>query len=56
MRRGREQVSEKLSRLHKATGFDRVQALVGWGGIPAESVRQSLHRLDTEITPELRLA
>jgi hypothetical protein len=34
--------------------FDRVQALVDWGGLPSEAVKESLHRLGEEITPALR--
>ncbi|GAA3942923.1 LLM class flavin-dependent oxidoreductase [Actinoplanes auranticolor] len=49
-----EQVTEKMQRLHKVVAFDRVQALVDWGGISAERVRQSLDRLGTDISPALR--
>lgn len=49
-----EQVTEKLIRLHKTVPFDRVQALADWGGLPSELMRESLHRLGTEIAPALR--
>ncbi|ADJ44165.1 hypothetical protein AMES_2342 [Amycolatopsis mediterranei S699] len=29
-------------------------ALVDWGGLPAEAVAESLHRLGEEIAPALR--
>jgi alkanesulfonate monooxygenase SsuD/methylene tetrahydromethanopterin reductase-like flavin-dependent oxidoreductase (luciferase family) len=49
-----EHVSAKLAELHDALRFDRVQALVDWGGLPSEAVRESLHRLGEEIAPALR--
>ncbi|MFG1603322.1 LLM class flavin-dependent oxidoreductase [Actinoplanes sp. NPDC049265] len=49
-------VTEKLLRLHKSVGFDRVQLLADWGGLPAELVDESLHLLGTEIAPALRNA
>ncbi|GAA0462376.1 luciferase [Paractinoplanes deccanensis] len=49
-----EQIAEKLRLLHKAVPFDRVQALVDWGDLPAEAVRASVHRLGTEVAPALR--
>lgn len=49
-----EHVSAKLAELHDAVRFDRVQALVDWGGLPRESVVESLHRLGEEIAPALR--
>ncbi|OXM61660.1 LLM class flavin-dependent oxidoreductase [Amycolatopsis vastitatis] len=49
-----EHVSAKLAELHDVLRFDRVQALVDWGGLPAEAVVESLHRLGEEIAPALR--
>jgi alkanesulfonate monooxygenase SsuD/methylene tetrahydromethanopterin reductase-like flavin-dependent oxidoreductase (luciferase family) len=49
-----EHVSAKLAELHDELRFDRVQALVDWGGLPAEAVTESLHRLGEEIAPALR--
>ncbi|TQS41352.1 LLM class flavin-dependent oxidoreductase [Cryptosporangium phraense] len=49
-----EQVTEKLVELHKVVGFDRVQLLVDWGGLPGELVEASLERLGTEIAPAVR--
>ncbi|MCM3885284.1 hypothetical protein [Frankia sp. R82] len=34
--------------------FDRVPALIDWGGLPEDRVRESLRRLGTEIAPALR--
>lgn len=49
-----EQVTEKLLALHAIIGYDRVQALVDWGGLPARQVSDSLYRLGTEIAPAVR--
>ncbi|MFC4507324.1 MULTISPECIES: LLM class flavin-dependent oxidoreductase [Streptomyces] len=49
-----DQVTEKLLLLHEAVPFDRVQALVDWGGLPDHLVRESLDRLGTDIAPILR--
>ncbi|WP_460723683.1 LLM class flavin-dependent oxidoreductase [Nocardia heshunensis] len=49
-----EHVIAKLAELYDALHFDRVQALVDWGGLPRELVAESVHRLGTEIAPALR--
>lgn len=49
-----EHVAEKLTELHDALRFDRVQALVDWGGLPRGLVEQSLERLAAEVAPALR--
>ncbi|OHV33906.1 MULTISPECIES: LLM class flavin-dependent oxidoreductase [Pseudofrankia] len=49
-----EQVSEKLAELYDAVRFDRVHALIDWGGLPEDAVRESLHRLGEVIAPALR--
>lgn len=49
-----EHVTAKLAELHDAVRFDRVQALVDWGGLPEAAVRDSLHRLGEEIAPAPR--
>ncbi|SNY47679.1 LLM class flavin-dependent oxidoreductase [Paractinoplanes atraurantiacus] len=49
-----EQITEKLARLHDAVPFDRVQALVDWGGLDAGAVRDSVYRLGAEVAPALR--
>lgn len=51
-----DHVADKLTTLHRITGFDRVQALVDWGGLPPEIVEASLTRLGDEIAPALRQA
>lgn len=48
-----EHVTEKLVRLHKAVGYDRLQLLADWGGLPPEQVEESVHRLGAEIAPAL---
>lgn len=49
-------VIDKLVALHRATGFDRVQALLDWGGLPPALVDESLERLGSEIAPAVRHA
>src|SRR5262249_49344099 len=49
-----EHVAAKLADLHDAVGFDRVQALVDWGGLPRELVEESGPRLGGEIAPVVR--
>lgn len=49
-----EHIAGKLAELHDVIEFDRVQALVDWGGLPPERVEESVHRLATEIAPGLR--
>ncbi len=49
-----EHVSAKLAELHDVLRFDRVQALADWGGLPAEVVADSLHRLGEEVAPARR--
>ncbi|MFE3194841.1 LLM class flavin-dependent oxidoreductase [Nocardia sp. NPDC059240] len=49
-----DHVTTKLAELYDAIHFDRVQALVDWGGLPREAVEESVHRLGTEIAPALR--
>jgi alkanesulfonate monooxygenase SsuD/methylene tetrahydromethanopterin reductase-like flavin-dependent oxidoreductase (luciferase family) len=49
-------VIDKLVALHAATRFDRIQALVDWGGLPPALVEESIERLGTEIAPSLREA
>lgn len=48
-----DQVADKLVAPHDAVGFDRVQALVDWGGLPKAVVQDSLSRLTTTIAPAL---
>jgi alkanesulfonate monooxygenase SsuD/methylene tetrahydromethanopterin reductase-like flavin-dependent oxidoreductase (luciferase family) len=47
-------VIDKLIALHRATRFDRIQALVDWGGLPPALVNDSLERLGVEIAPAVR--
>ncbi|GAA2526149.1 luciferase [Winogradskya humida] len=47
-------VIDKLVHLHKVLGYDRLQLLADWGGLPAPLVEASVHRLGTEIAPALR--
>ncbi|MDX6257429.1 MAG: hypothetical protein QOJ11_3763 [Frankiales bacterium] len=47
-------VTEKLLDLYDELHFDRVQALVDWGGLPRGLVEESVERLGTEIAPALR--
>jgi hypothetical protein len=49
-----QHVAGKLAELHDAVGFDRVQALVDSGGLPAGLVEDSVARLATEIARLLR--
>ncbi|WP_033337632.1 LLM class flavin-dependent oxidoreductase [Catenuloplanes japonicus] len=49
-----EHVTQKLIHLHQATGYDRVQLLADWGGLPPSLVEASVHRLGTEIAPAVR--
>ena len=49
-------VTEKLLRLHEVVGYDRLQLLADWGGLPPELVRASVHRLGAEIAPAVRAA
>lgn len=49
-----EHVTGKLIELYDVLRFDRVQALVDWGGLPREMVEESVARLGTEIAPALR--
>ncbi|WP_246245331.1 LLM class flavin-dependent oxidoreductase [Amycolatopsis pithecellobii] len=49
-----EQILDKLTRLHKLLGLDRIQALVDWGGLPGEQVDRSVRALGEFIAPELR--
>ncbi|BBH69334.1 luciferase [Actinoplanes sp. OR16] len=49
-----EQVTEKLLHLHQAIGYDRLQLLADWGGLPQSQVHDSVHRLAGEIAPALR--
>lgn len=47
-------VTHKLRRLHDATGFDRLQVLTDWGGLPEQLVLDSITRLGKEVAPRLR--
>ncbi len=47
-------IIDKLATLHQVLGYDRVQALVDWGGLPSGLVEESTHRLATEVAPALR--
>lgn len=49
-----ESIIDRLVDLHRATRFDRIQALVDWGGLPPALVADSLERLGTEIAPAVR--
>ena len=49
-----DQVTEKLIDLHQAIRFDRLQALMDWGGLPADMVIASVKRLGEQIAPALR--
>lgn len=49
-----DRITDKLLELHRATRFDRVQALVDWGGLPPALVLDSLERLGTQIAPAVR--
>ena len=49
-----EHVSEKLAALYDAIRFDRLQALVDWGGLPTAVVERSVSILGAEIAPALR--
>lgn len=49
-----EQIVDKLAALHDRIGFDRLQALVDWGGLPHTMVHESLARLSATIAPALR--
>ncbi|QKV80282.1 LLM class flavin-dependent oxidoreductase [Amycolatopsis sp. Hca4] len=51
-----EHVADKLVRLHEVVGYDRVQLLADWGGLPPAQVRESVHRLGSEIAPAVRAA
>ncbi|MET7400574.1 LLM class flavin-dependent oxidoreductase [Dactylosporangium sp. NPDC005572] len=47
-------VAEKLAALREVLRYDRIQALVDWGGLPERLVEESVHRLAEEIAPALR--
>jgi len=49
-----EQVSAKLAELYDTVRFDRLHALVDWGGLPEDAVRESVHRLAETVVPALR--
>jgi alkanesulfonate monooxygenase SsuD/methylene tetrahydromethanopterin reductase-like flavin-dependent oxidoreductase (luciferase family) len=49
-----EQILDKLAALYTDIGYDRIQALVDWGGLPAQLVEDSIHRVATDIAPHLR--
>ncbi|QIQ06051.1 LLM class flavin-dependent oxidoreductase [Streptomyces liangshanensis] len=49
-----EHITEKALRLHEAIRFDRLQALVDWGGLPEDAVGSSLEHLGRTIAPALR--
>lgn len=49
-----EFVAEKAVALHKATRFDRLQALVDWGGLPEDAVTASVEHLAATVAPALR--
>ncbi len=49
-----DQITEKLIDLHRAVRFDRLQALMDWGGLPEDMVRASVQRLGEQIAPALR--
>jgi len=51
-----EQVTEKLLALHRIVGFDRLQALPDWGGLPEDAVTESVRHLAETIAPVLRTA
>jgi alkanesulfonate monooxygenase SsuD/methylene tetrahydromethanopterin reductase-like flavin-dependent oxidoreductase (luciferase family) len=51
-----EHVTEKLVHLHEVVGYDRLQLLVDWGGLPEGLVEASLDRLGAEVAPGLRAA
>lgn len=49
-----QHIIDKLAALHSILGYDRVQTLVDWGGLPEGLVEESVHRLATDIAPALR--
>lgn len=49
-----EHVIAKLIELYDSVRFDRIQALVDWGGLPEPLVHDSLTRLGREIAPAIR--
>jgi alkanesulfonate monooxygenase SsuD/methylene tetrahydromethanopterin reductase-like flavin-dependent oxidoreductase (luciferase family) len=48
------QVTEKAVRLYEAVRFDRLQALVDWGGLPEDAVTASVTHLGATVAPALR--
>lgn len=51
-----DQITEKALRLYEAVRFDRLQALVDWGGLPEAAVNSSLADLGRTVAPALREA
>ncbi len=51
-----ERITEKLLALHRAVGFDRLQALPDWGGLPEDAVTESVRHLAETVAPALRAA
>ncbi|MGW2035463.1 LLM class flavin-dependent oxidoreductase [Streptomyces sp. NPDC001811] len=49
-----ERVTEKATALYEAVRFDRLQALVDWGGLPDDAVASSVGHLATAVAPALR--
>ncbi|MGW2464036.1 LLM class flavin-dependent oxidoreductase [Streptomyces sp. NPDC001761] len=49
-----ERVTEKATALYEAVRFDRLQALVDWGGLPDHAVASSVGHLATAVAPALR--
>ena len=47
---------EKIVDVHQELGVDRFIGQVDWGGLPRTMVEESIHRLATEITPQVRAA
>ncbi|MET9015897.1 LLM class flavin-dependent oxidoreductase [Streptomyces olivaceoviridis] len=49
-----ESITEKATALYEAVRFDRLQALVDWGGLPGDAVASSVGQLATAVAPALR--
>ena len=49
-----EVITEKAIALHSAVRFDRLQALVDWGGLPEDAVTASVEHLAATVAPALR--
>ncbi|MEU5312253.1 LLM class flavin-dependent oxidoreductase [Streptomyces sp. NPDC021562] len=49
-----EHITEKAIALYEAVRFDRLQALVDWGGLPTDAVASSVEQLASAVAPALR--